>query len=163
MALVSLSLPKNSNDMFGKWLCSFKNHERNLITIGCSAVLWSLWKIRNDQMTAVLTASILLMLLTFCFFVVLGWTLGLFSRKKHQERSYGKEAPFSEELLKRFSIEALAGRRWINVCATKVLARAEWLCCPQACFLSSFLFSIFWFPCSYSSGCSRWGLTKIFW
>jgi hypothetical protein len=48
MALVSLSLPKNANDMFGLWLCSFKRYERNLITIGCSAVLWSLWKIRND-------------------------------------------------------------------------------------------------------------------
>jgi hypothetical protein len=36
MALMSLSLPKNSNDMFGEWLCSFKKYERNLITIGCS-------------------------------------------------------------------------------------------------------------------------------
>jgi hypothetical protein len=48
MVLDSISLPKNSNDMFGKWLCGFKVCERNLITIGCSAVLWSLWKIRND-------------------------------------------------------------------------------------------------------------------
>jgi hypothetical protein len=48
MVLDSISLPNNSNDMFGKWLCGFKVYERNLITIGCSAVLWSLWKTRND-------------------------------------------------------------------------------------------------------------------
>jgi hypothetical protein len=48
MALVSLSIPKIANEMFGLWLCSFKKYERNLITIGCSAVLWSLWNIRND-------------------------------------------------------------------------------------------------------------------
>jgi hypothetical protein len=49
MVLGPISLPKSSNDMFGKWLCSFKMHERNLITIGCSVVLWSLWKTRNDS------------------------------------------------------------------------------------------------------------------
>jgi hypothetical protein len=48
LALTYLSLPKNSNDMFGDWLCSFNKNERNLITIGCSAILWSMWKIRND-------------------------------------------------------------------------------------------------------------------
>jgi hypothetical protein len=48
LALTSLSIPKNSNYMFGDWLCSFNKNERNLITIECSAILWSLWKIRND-------------------------------------------------------------------------------------------------------------------
>lgn len=48
MDLASLILPKNSGVMFGDWLCSFKKNDRNLITIGCSAVLWTLWKIRND-------------------------------------------------------------------------------------------------------------------
>jgi hypothetical protein len=48
MVVMSLSLPKNANEMFGLWFCNFKKYERNLITIGCSAVLWSLWKTRND-------------------------------------------------------------------------------------------------------------------
>jgi hypothetical protein len=48
MSCPSLTLPKNANDMFGRWLCKFKGHEKNLITVGCSAVLWSLWKHRND-------------------------------------------------------------------------------------------------------------------
>jgi hypothetical protein len=72
------------------------------------------------EMIAILTASILLILLTSFFFVVLGWTLGPFSRKKQQERSWGKEAPLSEELLKRSSIEASVGRMWINVYVIKI-------------------------------------------
>jgi hypothetical protein len=77
LALTYLSLPKNSNDMFGDWLCSFNKNERNLITIGCSAILWSMWKIRNN----------------YCFSIVFGWILGPFSRKNQQEGPWRKEAP----------------------------------------------------------------------
>jgi hypothetical protein len=72
------------------------------------------------EMKDVLTSSILLILPTFYFFVVFGWTLGPFSRKKQQERSWGKEAPLSEELLKRPSTEVSAGRLWINVYVIKI-------------------------------------------
>lgn len=42
MVLNFLTLPNNSNAMFGEWLCGFKKNERNLITIGCGAILWTL-------------------------------------------------------------------------------------------------------------------------
>jgi hypothetical protein len=75
MALTSLSLPKNSNEMFGDWLCSFKRNERNLITIGCSAVLWSLWKNRNDccfnNINPVNSANIVLL----CCFWLDSWAI----------------------------------------------------------------------------------------
>jgi hypothetical protein len=90
MALSTLSLPINSNDMFGDWLCSFNKNERNLITIGCSAVYGLCGK---SETIAVSTTSTLLILLTYYFFVVFGWILGPFSRKKQQERSWGKDAP----------------------------------------------------------------------
>jgi hypothetical protein len=117
MALMSLSLPKNSNDMFGEWLCSFKKYERNLITIGCSAVLWSLWKIRNDccfnSINRVNATNILLL----CCSWLDSWDI---LQKETSRKILGKEAPLSEELLKRSSIEALVGRLWINVCVIKV-------------------------------------------
>lgn len=48
MVLNFLTLPNNSNETFGEWLCGFQKNERNLITIGCGAILWTLWRIRND-------------------------------------------------------------------------------------------------------------------
>jgi hypothetical protein len=91
MALVSLSIPKIANEMFGLWLCSFKKYERNLITIGCSAVLWSLWKIRNECCFNNISP---LMLLTLCSYAVHGWMLGQFFRKKCQKRCCWKEVRF---------------------------------------------------------------------
>lgn len=40
-------LPKNASEMFGNWLCG-KKIDRHLLAIGCSVVLWTIWKIRND-------------------------------------------------------------------------------------------------------------------
>jgi hypothetical protein len=30
------------------WLCGHKKTDKHLLAIGCSAVLWTIWKIRND-------------------------------------------------------------------------------------------------------------------
>jgi hypothetical protein len=99
LALTSLSLPKNSNYMFGDWLCSFNKNERNLITIECSAKLWSLWKVET---IVVSTASILLILLIYCFSVVFGCILGPFSRKKKSTRMILEEG---SSLIKRIAKE----------------------------------------------------------
>jgi hypothetical protein len=34
--------------MFSHWLPLFNKDNRNILTVGCSAVLWSLWNIRNE-------------------------------------------------------------------------------------------------------------------
>lgn len=45
-----LSIPNNPEEMFSHWLPLFHKDNRNILTVGCSAVLWSLWNIRNDRM-----------------------------------------------------------------------------------------------------------------
>jgi hypothetical protein len=74
------------------------------------------------------TTSPLLILLTLCFCAALGWILGRFFRKKHQERCCWKEAPFSEEWLKGSSTEILAGRWWIIAYASNAERVVFWLC-----------------------------------
>jgi hypothetical protein len=34
---------------FEEWLYKQKNTERNLLTIGCGVIMWTLWRIRNDM------------------------------------------------------------------------------------------------------------------
>lgn len=35
--------------MFDEWLGNFIKKETNLIIVGCSAVLWALWRARNER------------------------------------------------------------------------------------------------------------------
>jgi hypothetical protein len=60
--------------MFGEWLCGIKN-ERNLMTIGCVAVLWTLWMVRNDcpfnNKNLVNASNVLLM----CCFWLESWVI----------------------------------------------------------------------------------------
>jgi hypothetical protein len=72
------------------------------------------------EMIVVSTTSHFLILLTLYFCAALGWILGRFFRKKHQERCCWKEAPCSEEWLKRSSTEILARRWWIIAYASNV-------------------------------------------
>jgi hypothetical protein len=95
-------------------------------------------------MIGVLTISIMLILLTFYFFVFC-WTFEPFSRKKQQERSWVKEAPLSEELLKRFSTEASAGRLWINVYVIKIRQGLSVPAVRYPVFTPAFTLS-FWLP-----------------
>jgi hypothetical protein len=44
MALNVHIMPKDTENMFGEWIYKFKKKSR----VGCSAVLWTLWRIRND-------------------------------------------------------------------------------------------------------------------
>lgn len=48
MAIFPLCIPNNTNAMFNHWLGHFNKNNRNLMTVGCGVVLWSLWKIRNE-------------------------------------------------------------------------------------------------------------------
>ena len=112
------------------------------------------------EMIVVLTTSILLILLTLYFFVVFGWTLGPFSRKKQQKISWGKEAPQSEELLKRPSTEASAGRLWINVYVIKI----RWgLLVPAVRYTLQLLLCLFGFHDLLVWMLVSWGLTKNCW
>jgi hypothetical protein len=74
MVLNSLALPNNSNEMFGEWLCGFTK-KRNVITIGCAVVLWTLWMVINDcsfnNKNLVNASNVLLM----CCFWLESWVI----------------------------------------------------------------------------------------
>ena len=40
-------VPDKTNDIFGRWLNKFEKNDKNLLTIGISAMLWTMWKLRN--------------------------------------------------------------------------------------------------------------------
>jgi hypothetical protein len=40
-------IPSNIDDIFGVWMHNFKRNA-NLILYGCWAVMWAIWRARND-------------------------------------------------------------------------------------------------------------------
>ena len=40
-------IPGKINDIFGQWLNKFGKDNRNLMIVGISAMLWTMWKLRN--------------------------------------------------------------------------------------------------------------------
>jgi hypothetical protein len=42
------STPKNTADLFGPWINGFHKSKKNLIVFGCGAVIWAIWRTRND-------------------------------------------------------------------------------------------------------------------
>jgi hypothetical protein len=47
-ALDLTSVPYNVENIFGPWINSFSKNERNLVLFGCGAVIWAIWRSRND-------------------------------------------------------------------------------------------------------------------
>jgi hypothetical protein len=42
------SSPQTVENLFGPWIDSFDRKERNLVLFGCGAVIWAIWRSRND-------------------------------------------------------------------------------------------------------------------
>jgi hypothetical protein len=42
------SIPSSTDDLFGPWINSFNKTEKNLVLFGCGAVIWAIWRSRND-------------------------------------------------------------------------------------------------------------------
>lgn len=40
-------IPDNLPDLFNIWLASFNKHKKNMVTVGISAICWTIWKLRN--------------------------------------------------------------------------------------------------------------------
>ena len=61
--------------MFEEWIYKFKNKSRNFVVVGCSAVLWTLWRVRNgvcfNGKNTVYTDAIFFM----CYFCMNDWAL----------------------------------------------------------------------------------------
>jgi hypothetical protein len=48
LALDLTSIPISVDDMFGSWMDRFNNSDKNLALFGCDAVIWAIWRCRND-------------------------------------------------------------------------------------------------------------------
>ena len=49
IALNLHTIPTSTDDLFGPWIHSFSKIDRNVVMFGCGAVLWSIWRTRNDK------------------------------------------------------------------------------------------------------------------
>lgn len=41
------NIPDNMHDLFNVWPGNFNKQEKNLVTVGISAICWTIWKLRN--------------------------------------------------------------------------------------------------------------------
>lgn len=41
------NIQDNTNELFNTWLKKFHKKEKDLITVGVSAIFWAIWKLRN--------------------------------------------------------------------------------------------------------------------
>lgn len=42
------TIPENLNECFGRWLKSFSKDNKQLVLVGFSAILWTIWRCQND-------------------------------------------------------------------------------------------------------------------
>jgi hypothetical protein len=70
-----ICIPKNPSEMFSHWLHLFNKRDRNLLTVGCSAVLWTLWKIRNEACFEDKRVVNMLDIFILCCFWMNSWIL----------------------------------------------------------------------------------------
>jgi hypothetical protein len=89
-------IPKNPSEMFSRWLHLFNKRDRNLLKMGCSEVLWTLWKIRNEACVEDKRVVNTLDIFILCCFWMNSWIL---LQKKRQERCWRKETTISEKRL----------------------------------------------------------------
>jgi hypothetical protein len=83
------STPKDTADLFGPWINSFHKTEKNLVLFGCGAVLWAIWRTRND---GCFNNKLIDDPSNVIFPVATGLMLGLFSRQRGEKNWWNKEA-----------------------------------------------------------------------
>lgn len=47
-ALYINHVPMNTEELFGSWINSFDKRDKHLVIVGCCAIMWAIWRIRND-------------------------------------------------------------------------------------------------------------------
>lgn len=71
--------PKWTYDCLGPWVRSFVDREKKLVLVGISAIMWAIWKFRNDitfRDRMINDPMTLIKLTCIC------WLIGLFCRRK---------------------------------------------------------------------------------
>jgi hypothetical protein len=75
-------IPKNIKELFDIWMKGPKNKITNMFLFGCGAVLWAIWRTRNDWCfgdKTVLDSS------NVIFFAASSWIPGLFGIKRRKK------------------------------------------------------------------------------
>jgi hypothetical protein len=87
------STPSNADDLFGPWINSFSKTEKNLVLLGCGAVIWPIWRSRNDCcFNATLIDDPTNVIFSCCYWID-AWSI---RRKKKGKNWWSKEASKSE-------------------------------------------------------------------
>jgi hypothetical protein len=60
----------NAPHLFGDWIMSFNKSVRNLVMVGCGAVLWAIWRTRNNAcFNGLLVFDPIEVIFTCCFWL----------------------------------------------------------------------------------------------
>ena len=76
------SSPKNVENLFGPCINSFSRKGRNLVLFGCGAVIWAIWRSRNDCCFSDKFISDPTNVIYLCCFCLDAWAI----RQKERER-----------------------------------------------------------------------------
>jgi hypothetical protein len=83
------SIPNSTDDLFGPWINSFNKTEKNLVLFGCGAVIWAIWRSRNDCcFNANLIDDPTNVIFSCCYWID-AWSI---RQKKKEKNWWGKEA-----------------------------------------------------------------------
>lgn len=97
--------------MFGDWLCSFSKSNRNLIIVGCGAVLRALWRSRNEICFSDKMVINPYNILFLCCFWMVSWNIIQKKAKKMLEAGSNLVRRLAKEFFKRVLGWAVVDRR----------------------------------------------------
>lgn len=76
------SIPSDVENLFGPWMNSFSITEKNLVLFGCGAVIWAIWRSRNNCCFNVTLIDDPTNVIFSCCFWIDAWTI----RQKEKEK-----------------------------------------------------------------------------